>query len=92
LAEEISVSLSRKLDEARIAAQEEKRAFRVGSHAAVPPRPSGSRGITNTLVVGLVGGAIGLGVVVAREWWKADGGHSGVGVGGQAGRSSAGVQ
>jgi uncharacterized protein involved in exopolysaccharide biosynthesis len=70
LAEETNVGLLRKLEEARIAAQEENRVFQVGSYAAVSTSPSGSRGITNTLVAGLVGGVIGLGAVFAWKWWS----------------------
>ena len=69
VAEETYVTLSRKLEEARIAAQEEQGLLQVGSYAAVPESPTGPRRMMNTALAGVVGGMIGLGAVFTWEWW-----------------------
>ncbi len=70
LARDTYVTLSRKLEEARITAQEENGLLRVGSYAAVPTRPLGSHRLLNTigaLVLGLMVGAV---AAFAVEFWR----------------------
>lgn len=75
LADETYLTLARKLDEARIAAQEENRMLQVGSYAAVPERPVAPRKLFNTVVLALTGLVIGIIVVVFVEFWRQDGTH-----------------
>jgi polysaccharide biosynthesis transport protein len=71
LMEETYMTLARKLEEARIAAQEESGILQVGSHAAVPEEPTGPRRLVNTALAGVVGGMVAVGAVFALDWWQA---------------------
>ena len=70
LAEETLTTLSRKLDEARIAAQEQGGLLQVGSYAAVPESPSGPQRKLSTAVAGAVGLMVGLFSTFVWEWWN----------------------
>jgi len=72
LAEETATTLSRKLQEARIAAQEESGVLQVGSYAGVPGTPTGPQTLRNTALAAVVGGMLGLGAVFVWEWWNDD--------------------
>jgi len=69
VAEETYVTLSRKLEEARIAAQEEKGLLQIGSYAAVPERPTSPRKTLNVAVAGALGLMAGVFGVFVWEWW-----------------------
>jgi uncharacterized protein involved in exopolysaccharide biosynthesis len=72
LAQETYMTLSRKLEEARIAAQEENGVLQVGSRAAVPEDPAGPSKRMNTALAGAVGLMVGVFGVFAWEWWRDD--------------------
>ena len=62
--------LARKLEEARISAQEGNEILQVGSYAGVPGEPAGLLPVEVSLVAGLIGGMLGLGCVFAWSWWE----------------------
>jgi uncharacterized protein involved in exopolysaccharide biosynthesis len=72
LAQETYMTVSRKLEEARIAAQEENGVLQVGSRAAVPENPAGPSKKLNTAVAGALGLMVGVFGVFAWEWWQED--------------------
>ena len=73
LARETYLTLARKLDEARIAAQEENGVLQVGSYAAVPEEAIGPRKQFNTVVAGMLGLMIGIVIAFFVEFWRHDG-------------------
>ena len=73
LARETYLTLARKLEEARISAREENGVLQVGSHAAVPERPVGSRKLPNTAVAGALGLMLGVFGAFAVAWWQGEG-------------------
>jgi uncharacterized protein involved in exopolysaccharide biosynthesis len=64
------MTLARKLDEARIEAQEENGVLQVGSTAAVPEKPVGPRRMMNTAIAGALGLMLGVFGVFVLEWWQ----------------------
>ena len=72
LARETYMALARKLEEARIAAQEENGVLQVGSYAAVPEEPVSPRKLLNTAVAGTLGLMLGVFGVFAVEWWRGE--------------------
>jgi succinoglycan biosynthesis transport protein ExoP len=72
LARDTYMTLARKLEEARISAQEENGVLQVGSHAAVPERPVGPRKMFNAAVAGALGLMLGVFGAFAVEWWRVD--------------------
>lgn len=70
LAQETYMTLARKLDEARIEAQEENGVLQVGSTAAVPEKPVGPRRKMNTAIAGALGLMLGVFGVFVLEWWQ----------------------
>jgi succinoglycan biosynthesis transport protein ExoP len=70
---ETYLTLVRKLDEARIAAQEENGALQVGSYAAVPESPVGPRRLFNTAVAGMLGLMLGILAAFSIEFWRRSG-------------------
>ena len=73
LAHETYMTLARKLEEARIAAQEENGMLQVGSYTAIPEKPVSPRRMLNTAVAGALGGMLGVFGAFAIEWWQGDG-------------------
>jgi hypothetical protein len=73
VARETYLTLTRKLDEARIAAQEENSTLQVGSYAAVPESPIGPRRLFTTAVVGVLGLVVGVLVVFFVDFWRRSG-------------------
>ena len=69
LANETHATLSRKVDEVRIAAQEKNGVLQVGSYAAVPVRPVGPRKLLNTALAGAAGLVVGVFGVWLVEFW-----------------------
>jgi uncharacterized protein involved in exopolysaccharide biosynthesis len=69
---ETYATLSRKLEEARISAQEENGVLQVGSYAAVPEEPVGPRKPLNTVVAGALGLMLGVCVALAPHWLRGD--------------------
>jgi uncharacterized protein involved in exopolysaccharide biosynthesis len=64
LAGETYVTLVRKLDEARIAAEEENELLQVGSYPSVPTEPASRGGILAAAAGGLLGFLAGVGIVL----------------------------
>ena len=70
VAEETYLTLARKADEARIAAQEDKGLLQVGSYAAVPRRAAGPRRITLMAAAGMLGLLVGIAGVLVIDFWR----------------------
>jgi succinoglycan biosynthesis transport protein ExoP len=70
LARETYMTLARKLDEARIEAQENNGMLEVGSYAAVPVEPVGPRRLISTAVAGMLGLMVGAVGVLTVEFWR----------------------
>ncbi|MEJ2207807.1 MAG: GNVR domain-containing protein, partial [Anaerolineae bacterium] len=70
VAEETYVTLARKADEARIAAQEDKGSLQVGSYAAVPRREAGPRRLTLMAAAGMLGLMVGIAGVLVIDFWR----------------------
>jgi len=70
LARDTYMTLARKLEEARISAQEENGTLHVGSHAVVPEHPIGSRKMFNTAVAGAAGLMVGVIIAFVAEFWR----------------------
>jgi uncharacterized protein involved in exopolysaccharide biosynthesis len=73
LASETYLTLARKLDEARIAAQEENGALQVGSYAAVPESPVGPHRLRNAAMAGILGLMLGVLGALVIEYWRKSG-------------------
>jgi uncharacterized protein involved in exopolysaccharide biosynthesis len=70
VARDTQVTLARKLDEARISAQEENGTLRIGSYAAVPTRAIGPRKVFNTAVAVMLSLLVGVAVAFGIEFWR----------------------
>jgi succinoglycan biosynthesis transport protein ExoP len=73
LARETYVTLARKLDESRIAAQEDNGMLQVGSYASTPEKPAGPRRLMNTAVAGMLGLMVGIFGAFFYEFWRRNG-------------------
>jgi succinoglycan biosynthesis transport protein ExoP len=73
LARETYVTLTRKLDEARIAAQQENGLSQIGSQAAIPEEPAGPRKMLNTAIAGALGLMVGVFGAFFFEFWQRNG-------------------
>lgn len=72
VARETYLTLARKVDEVRIAAQDTSGEVRLASQAAVPEEPVSPRKMLNTVVGGTLGLMLGVFGAFAVEWWNAD--------------------
>jgi uncharacterized protein involved in exopolysaccharide biosynthesis len=70
VARETYVTLARKVDEARIAAQDTSGEVRLASRAAVPRKPVGPRKVFNAAVAGALGLMLGVVGAFAVDWWR----------------------
>ena len=70
VARDTYTTLARKVDEARIAAQDESGEVRLASHAAVPTKPVSPRKLLNTAVAGMLGLFGGVFGAFAVEYWR----------------------
>jgi uncharacterized protein involved in exopolysaccharide biosynthesis len=70
VASETYLTLVRKLDEARIAAEEQNGVLQVGSYAAVPEEPARPRKAFNAAVAGMLGLIAGVVLAFAYEFWR----------------------
>lgn len=70
VASETVLTLSRKVAEAQIAAQDETGSVRLASQAAVPDKPVGPRKLVNTAIAGALGLMVGVLGVFAIEYWR----------------------
>jgi len=70
LASETTLAVSRKLDEARIAAQEEGGISQIGSQASVPEKHSSPRRSLIAVIAAVLGLAVGVFLVFFVEYWR----------------------
>ena len=70
VARDTYTTLARKVDEARIAAQDESGEVRLASYAAVPTKPVSPRKMINTVVAGALGLLLGVFGAFAIEYWR----------------------
>ncbi len=70
MARQNMISLSNKLEEAKIEAQKPQGEVRLASRAAVPTDPASPRKLLNTVVAGAVGAMVGVAWAFLREWWS----------------------
>ncbi|RLC69952.1 MAG: hypothetical protein DRI81_19765, partial [Chloroflexi bacterium] len=70
VAQATHLTLARKVEEARIAAEDATGDVRLISQAAVPHKPVGPRKLLNTAVAGALGLMIGVFGAFALEWWR----------------------
>jgi len=73
VARETYLTLARKVEEVRIAAEDTSGEVRLASRAAVPEVPVSPRKLLNTAVAGMLGLMVGVFGAFAAEWWNADG-------------------
>jgi len=73
VARETYMTLARKVEEVRIAAEDTSGEVRLASRAAVPEVPVSPRKLLNTAVAGMLGLMVGVFGAFAVEWWNADG-------------------
>jgi len=72
VARDTYTTLARKVDEARIAAENESGEVRLASAAAVPTEPVSPRKLLNTAVAAMLGLMLGVFGVFAVEWWRGE--------------------
>ncbi|MFV2044184.1 MAG: GumC family protein [Anaerolineales bacterium] len=69
LASQVLVSLSNKLEEAAIEAENPQGEVRLASRAGVPSKPTSPRKRLNTIFAAALGAVAGVFVVFSRAWW-----------------------
>ena len=79
VARETYVTMARKVEEVRIAADDTSGEVRLASQAAIPQIPVAPRKLLNTAVAGMVGLMLGIFGAFAVEWWKRDEATDGTG-------------
>ena len=72
VARETYVTMARKVEEVRIAADDTSGEVRLASQAAIPQIPVAPRKLLNTAVAGALGLMLGVFGAFAVEWWKRD--------------------
>lgn len=70
LARETYMTLARKVEEVRIAAEENSSEVRIASRAAVPEKPASPRKLLNTAVAGVLGLMLSVFGAFVAEWWQ----------------------
>lgn len=70
VARETYMTLARKVEEARIAAEENAGEARIASRAAVPEKPASPRKLLNTAVAGVLGLMLSVFGAFVTEWWQ----------------------
>jgi polysaccharide biosynthesis transport protein len=70
VAQQTYMTLANKVEEARIAAQDEASEVRLASHAAVPIRPAGPRRMMNLAVAGFLGLFVGVLAAFVVDYWQ----------------------
>jgi len=73
VAQETYMTMARKVEEVRIAADDTSGEVRLASQAAAPERPVAPRKMLNTAIAGALGLMLGVFGAFAVEWWKGDG-------------------
>jgi succinoglycan biosynthesis transport protein ExoP len=77
VARETYMTMARKVEEVRIAADDASGEVQLASQAAIPERPVSPRKMVNTAVAGALGLMLGVFGVFALEWWAGDTGDKG---------------
>jgi len=72
VAQETYLTMARKVEEVRIAADDTSGEVQLASRAAVPQQPVSPRKMLNTAVAGALGLMVGVFGAFALEWWKTD--------------------
>jgi uncharacterized protein involved in exopolysaccharide biosynthesis len=85
VARETYITVARKVEEVRIAADDASGEVRLASQAAAPQTPVAPRKMLNTAVAGALGLVLGVFGAFAVEWWKRDEATDGTGEAGSAG-------
>lgn len=70
VAKETYMALARKVEEARIAAEDNTGGVQLASRAAVPQKPASPRKLLNTAVAGALGLMLGVFGAFVKEWWE----------------------
>lgn len=70
VARETYMTLARKVEEARIAAEDVSGEVQLASRAAVPEKPASPRKMLNTAVAGVLGLMLGVFWAFVMEWWR----------------------
>ncbi len=70
VARETYMALARKLEEARIAAEDTSGEVRLASRAMVPQKPASPHKLLNTAVAGALGLMVGIFGAFVIEWWR----------------------
>jgi len=73
VARETYVTMARKVEEARIAAEDTSGEVRLASRASVPEKPVSPRKVLNAAVAGALGLMLGVFGAFALEWWRGEG-------------------
>ncbi len=73
VAQETYVTLARKLEEARIAAEDTSGKVQLASRAVIPESPAGPRKALNVAVAGALGLMLSVLAVFTVEWWRQGG-------------------
>jgi len=71
VARETYITLARKVEEQRIAAEDNTGDVRIASRAAAPEEPASPRKLLNTAVAGVLGLMLSVFGVFMAEWWRA---------------------
>lgn len=77
IARETCITLARKVEEVRIAAEDPVGEVQLASRAAVPEKPASPRKLLNTAVAGVLGLMLSIFGVFIAEWWREGKGGSG---------------
>lgn len=70
IASDTYLTLVRKLDEARIASQQQAGLIQVGSHASVPEQPMSRHRLSNAFAAAMLGLLVGVVVAFVIEFWR----------------------
>jgi polysaccharide biosynthesis transport protein len=72
VADETYVTLSRKVEESKITAEDRDGKILLASRAAAPSSPVGPRKLLNTAIAGVAAGMVSVLVIFVLEWWRQD--------------------
>jgi uncharacterized protein involved in exopolysaccharide biosynthesis len=72
VARETYVTLARKVEEVRIAAEDTSGEVRLASRGSVPEKPVSPRKMLNTAMAGVLGLTLSVLGILTLEWWRGD--------------------
>jgi len=70
LARSAYTALANQLEETRITQAQEERSAKIGANAVKPDKKSGPGKLRNTLLSGMAGGILAIGVIIVFDWWN----------------------